>query len=907
MKSFVKFTTLAIAFAVAACTGVQEWDNTPYTPEPVIPEPEEPGVVEFKATVATKTSLDEESGNVSWVIGDEVKFVWEGGSAVSAAKTSGQETTFKVKIAEGVEQVYAVYPATIPTTFEAGKLTLEFAKELEGTSYADADVSVSRSVMTEGQWNTTLTFKKAASYVKVGVVDEDVTSLKLNAPNALLAGKLPVTIGEDGEIVCGTPTETSSSINMTVPSPGVYWLPVLPDANISGGVSVTLYKGEAAIDPLTIETELTSLARGEMLAFSQPEVFTGKYYVSPGGSGSKTGLSVLNPMSVDSFKELITDASKISEFNGKTFSFSANTFSFGDDYLTFDFPEYEGVVEIILEGVKSDNAQTTFNGRSNTSESNKAGVLWPRHNVALTVRNVKFAKTDGKSNASAIRVNSGAVSVTLENCAFEGNKTAGSGAAMVVYSATAITMKGCTFNNNSGDGNAICIESDGATVRMEDCLVKGTTKNVIWVKKAKTFDLIDTEFTGNTGTVIYSQNVGTFTAENCVWKNNYAKDDSGTAAFIEGAGEYVFKNCQFTGNKADWRGGALCVSGGSSTASLKVINSVFDSNCTEASDPTSDTKYYGGSAIQITAPVTVDMTDCQFLNNYSDLATLTQPGGVIFAYDDNAVVRCNNCMFDRNYCFRSKSDNSPCGAIAVVRKKAALYFNGCEFKNNATGTYEGTGARYGMLMSMHSAGTIAMNNCYIHDNYGGRNADGLDWIFYDNADASLIISNTTIIGDPMRKVNESSDPVLPSAEGATVKKGVIHLRQDADFHFLNNIMCSPTDGNSIYFENAITVEGAMYNKTSPVNNNADWGADTGSGHDYFAKSGYFGALDGYMWNGTMTGTNSNMFAPTADVNAAIQTADSDFYNWLQDVGALGVDISGKNRGTTSWPGCYQAN
>ena len=198
-----------------------------------------------------------------------------------------------------------------------------------------------------------------------------------------------------------------------------------------------------------------------------------------------------------------------------------------------------------------------------------------------------------------------------------------------------------------------------------------------------------------------------------------------------------------------------------------------------------------------------------------------------------------------------------------------------------------------------------MNNCYIHDNYGGRNADGHDWIFYDNADASLIVSNTTIIGDPMRKVNESSDPVLPSAEGATVKKGVIHLRQDADNHYLNKIMSSPTDGNSNYFENAITVEGAMYNKTSPVNSNADWGTDIGSGHDYFAKPGYFGALDGYMWNGTMTGTNSNMFAPTADVNAAIQTADADFYSWLQSVGALGVDIKGKNRGTTSWPGCYQ--
>ena len=293
------------------------------------------------------------------------------------------------------------------------------------------------------------------------------------------------------------------------------------------------------------------------------------------------------------------------------------------------------------------------------------------------------------------------------------------------------------------------------------------------------------------------------------------------------------------------------------------------------------------------------------MNNYSNLATLTQPGGAIFAYADGAVVRCNNCLFDGNYCYRSKSDNSPCGAIAVVRKKAKLYFNGCEFKENASGTYDGTGSRYGMLMSMHAAGTIAMNNCYLHDNYGGRNADGLDWIFYDNAEASLIISNTTIIGDPMRKVSAEADPVVPSADGSTPKKGVIHLRQDANYHFLNNIMCSPTDGKAIYCETTIGVEGAMYNKTSPVNANVDWGTDAGSGHDYYGTPAYFADLNGYMWNGTMTGTNSNVFAPTADVNAAIQTADADFHSWLQNVGALGTDINGNSRGTTSWPGCYQ--
>jgi hypothetical protein len=147
--------------------------------------------------------------------------------------------------------------------------------------------------------------------------------------------------------------------------------------------------------------------------------------------------------------------------------------------------------------------------------------------------------------------------------------------------------------------------------------------------------------------------------------------------------------------------------------------------------------------------------------------------------------------------------------------------------------------------------------------------------------------------------------VVPSAEGSTPKKGVIHLRQDANYHFLNNIMCSPTDGKAIYFETTIGVEGAMYNKTSPVNANVDWGTDAGSGHDYYGTPAYFADLNGYMWNGTMTGTNSTMLAPTADVNSAIQTADSDFHSWLQGVGALGFDINGKSRGTTSSPGCYQ--
>ena len=101
---------------------------------------------------------------------------------------------------------------------------------------------------------------------------------------------------------------------------------------------------------------------------------------------------------------------------------------------------------------------------------------------------------------------------------------------------------------------------------------------------------------------------------------------------------------------------------------------------------------------------------------------------------------------------------------------------------------------------------------------------------------------------------------------------------------------------------------SLYNKTSPgLDSDTVWKTDTGSGHDYYASTTCFGGLNGYMWNGQMTGTNSTVLAPTADINSALQSADAGFYAWLESIGALGKDINGNSRGATSWPGCYQAN
>ena len=216
-----------------------------------------------------------------------------------------------------------------------------------------------------------------------------------------------------------------------------------------------------------------------------------------------------------------------------------------------------------------------------------------------------------------------------------------------------------------------------------------------------------------------------------------------------------------------------------------------------------------------------------------------------------------------------------------------------------------------------ASSTFAFNNCSFHDNYGGRNTDDITWIGMDNAGSTLILANTTITGDNCRVPNDQGEVVVRN------NWGVIKFQNSGNFYLLNSILCSndadSSPGNCFWVNDAISINGTTiangaklpvycyYCKTSKEGDNrTDWGADTGSGHNYYASSASFGGWSApWTWNGTLTGTNSNMLAATADVNTEIQSADADFYSWLNSIGALGKDINGNSRGTTSWPGCYQ--
>ena len=395
----------------------------------------------------------------------------------------------------------------------------------------------------------------------------------------------------------------------------------------------------------------------------------------------------------------------------------------------------------------------------------------------------------------------------------------------------------------------------------------------------------------------------TTTFTECEFSDNQCVQQGG--AIVIGSGNATtITDCNFIDNHSDKRGGAVMFESGSDNNTI--TGGKFQGNHADGVD---DTLSAGSAIYAIGDGVTFNCSGVLFKSNYSNVGANERSGGIIRVENATGKATFDNCVFDGNYCCRpSGSANPACAAIINNRTVSGptYYFNACEFKNNASGTYAGVGAKYGMVFAMYSKTTLAFNNCSIHDNFGGRNTDPIDWIYVDNSDVTLILSNSSVIGDPSRKT---------SASGSASKKngnGVFRLQQDANYYFINNILCSPTDGNAFDCSNnnSITIENSYYNKTSPVklgsSNSCNWGTDTGSGHDYYATSASFGGWSApWTWNGTLTGTNSNMMAATADVNTEIQSADADFYSWLNSIGALGKDINGNSRGATSWPGCYQ--
>ena len=483
MKKIFKISFIALAMFATACAEIEEPDKpqdpgtteTPETPD----TPEEPGdtpedgTIVFTANVPVKTAIDADDVKVTWVDGDQVKFIWAGGEYVAAAKGSGATTTFEVRVEEGITELYAVYPSTMAAEIVDGKLVLDFVNTLENGTFAANDVTVSRALKAE-EWNTTLNFKNAASLFKVGVDKAETKRLEVvSCGEEVIAGALTLAFDQNGELTYEYPAEGKTSVSMAISAPGNYYIPVFPGVTMESGFRINRFEGEGENEtqgtPFYYKPEFTT-ERGAIYRYPNFETNAGHYYVATQKQGTGSAHKASEAMDVDSFKELVTNKENHTLLRGATFHFAAEEFSFGDDYLVLDYSELD-IVNLTFEGSGSGDNMTVFKGRENTTDSDKAGVIWPQYKTDLTVKNVKFTGVKGKSNAAVVRINKGAQKVTFEDCVFDGNETVnadgtsvGTGACLALYNGAELTVKGCTFTGNAGCGAAVVVNHEDAKV-----------------------------------------------------------------------------------------------------------------------------------------------------------------------------------------------------------------------------------------------------------------------------------------------------------------------------------------------------------------------------------------------------------------------------------------------------------
>ena len=83
----------------------------------------------------------------------------------------------------------------------------------------------------------------------------------------------------------------------------------------------------------------------------------------------------------------------------------------------------------------------------------------------------------------------------------------------------------------------------------------------------------------------------------------------------------------------------------------------------------------------------------------------------------------------------------------------------------------------------------------------------------------------------------------------------------------------------------------------------------GSWNELWNSSSKYGV---YEWSGSIADFTpatqaevENTITGYSHSAADVSNVGSDFYNWLDEIGALGKDARGVTRGTPWWPGAYQ--
>ena len=457
------------------------------------------------------------------------------------------------------------------------------------------------------------------------------------------------------------------------------------------------------------------------------------------------------------------------------------------------------------------------------------------------------------------------VRFTFTGCNANGNKAA-CGAFLGMTGASNVTVDGGSFRDNTAtiSGGAIQVDSDGtkrAALVVKNAEFAGNRAN----NGGGAIRLIKENETSAAG---YTD----ITIETCTFSQNSSSNGYGGALDLRNSGTSIVRDCTFDGNSTDiaasyGKGGAInCCAGNVAGGTIEISSCIFKGNGTK-----------GGTEYGL------------------DKGGAVNVGGNGNANNSSFVAYINDCVFQDNHSTQG-------GAINVA--KGTMYMNASSF----TGNY--ITFRYGTTLLADAGTKLRMNNISIANNSYSTTADQKHQAAWFNiGTADILLSNATLIGENQSKTAfTGGNPMLIRFDGLT----------SGTANFINDIIAFPDQVRVPIQATANFNINVIDCKTGDFNASDLTVLSGTSSKDFVGNSDYFAGLQAeypsesgkqfyWSWNGNILKGTNTAKATLEAVNTAIQTADADFYSWLQSVGGDVNDALGNARGTETWPGAYQKN
>lgn len=801
----------------------QDTPQTEPETQPEIPE----GFVRIRLQASTeqvegsKTTLSDGEGSqriVSWVQGDKIKLLYDGGSDETQAQEAGTTTSLQFDIPEEVSEYYLAYPSTAEYALEGSALSITIPAEQDGL-FEKANFSLAAGTKDGGS----IQFYNASSLFKLVVTDATLTKAVISGNNGeALAGTLPFTFTEEG-IVPGTPGSTSETLTLLISGAGTYYISALPGLDLPDGATVRFFRGDAPAGGFQLTSAL-QVARARIASWGELDKVACNRYVTLAGAGSKSGHSWANAWGRDEFKAFLVNSAgytkeQLTLMDGITVRVAAGTYVLpdsGSDQPKIDFSEVtDEVLHFRFAGgypAEGGDAAEPSSHPTVLSGGGLSGVLWALNPIHLAFDGFTISGSRTKSGGRGAITFAAPGSLTISNCIFTDNINTATCGALDITDGCQFTITSCTFSGNqaayAGAFNVDTGEDVMTTGVISDCVFSGNSTTAV---------------SGNGGAFKVSH--GSLTVNDCSFSGNTTlctgeTGSHGGAVWADG-GQATFNRCSFQGNSSRWGGAVYSRNEG---------NAVFN-DCIfggSAADEGNSSSASGGAVAIDNGDLT--FTGCTFRGNSS-----ADRGGVFFVSTNTGSLTIDGGIYAAN-----KAVN---GAVVYAQNKASVNVSSAEFNDN-----NATGAGGVMVLSGNAVAHLTGNN--FHDNYGGAGgvvsiwgtgSKSINTPVLNVGTGNVFRANSCQSGGGAIRIRQEPNVATTDSETGNETKAEVHI--SGDNRFIDNFATGGYGGClDLRTSGKVTISGATFtgNQTKVDQNYGKAGAvnltDAGLGTGDFTIS-----------------------------------------------------------------------